>query len=56
MESLRARCARFLERLEQRPDRNTLLIVTHWGFIRGLTGLEVGNAGRVRLADSLVPA
>ena len=56
MESLRARCGRFLERLEQRPDRNTLLIVTHWGFIRGLTGLEVGNAGRVRLADSLVPA
>lgn len=56
MESLRSRCGRFRAKLDSRPDRHALLIVTHWGFIRGLTGLEVGNAARVRLADAPVPA
>lgn len=51
-ESLAVRCARFRQRLAQRDDRDTLLIITHWGFIRGLTGLEVGNAVRVRLAHN----
>jgi glucosyl-3-phosphoglycerate phosphatase len=56
MESLRGRCERFRERLQRRPDRHALLIVTHWGFIRGLTGREVGNAARVLLADTSVSA
>ena len=49
VESLGARCALFRERLRRRPDRDTLLVVSHWGFIRGLTGLEVKNAALVRL-------
>jgi hypothetical protein len=35
-----------------RADRHDLLIVTHWGFIRGLTGQEVHNATVVRLEDA----
>jgi broad specificity phosphatase PhoE len=49
VESLRARCALFRERLRRRADRDALLVVSHWGFIRGLTGLEVKNAAFVRL-------
>ena len=49
VESLRARCALFRERLRRRHDRDALLVVSHWGFIRGLTGLEVKNAAFVRL-------
>lgn len=51
-DSLRERCARFRERLAAREDRARLLVVTHYGFIRGLTGLEVKNATRVRLGDA----
>ncbi len=47
--SLRARCALYRERLAARADRASLVVVTHWGFIRGLTGLEVSNAALVRL-------
>lgn len=50
--SLRARCAAFRRRLTGRADREAIAVVTHWGFIRGLTGLEVKNAGYVRLADA----
>ncbi len=52
MESFAARCALFRERLAARADRHDLLIVTHWGFIRGLTGREVHNATVVRLEDA----
>jgi glucosyl-3-phosphoglycerate phosphatase len=55
VESLGARCTLFRERLRRRPDRDTLLVVSHWGFIRGLTGLEVKNAALVRL-DHDAPA
>ncbi len=51
--SLRARCALYRERLAARADRASLVVVTHWGFIRGLTGLEVSNAALVRLGADL---
>ena len=41
--SLRRRCARFRARMAQQPDWATLVVVTHWGFIRGLTGREAEN-------------
>jgi broad specificity phosphatase PhoE len=52
VESLGARCILFRERLRRRPDRDALLVVSHWGFIRGLTGLECKNAACVRLDDA----
>jgi glucosyl-3-phosphoglycerate phosphatase len=54
--SLRARCALYRERLAARADRASLVVVTHWGFIRGLTGLEVSNAALVRLGADLEAA
>ena len=49
METLEARCATFRDKLARLPDRSRVAIVSHWGFIRGLTGLEVGNATWARL-------
>ena len=48
---LDGRCLKFRNRCS--VDPNTL-IVSHWGFIRGLTGLEIGNAGLVQF-DPLEP-
>lgn len=50
--SLRLRCAAFHERLLAMPDRHEIAIVSHWGFIRGLTGVELHNAGFVRLESA----
>lgn len=44
-----ARGAAFRARAAAFPDRSKVLVVTHWGFIRALTGLEVKNAEVVRL-------
>ncbi len=41
------RCSRFREFASALEDWRHLLIVTHWGFIRGLTGQEVANAAVV---------
>ena len=38
------RCQSFRSASSALEDWRHLLIVTHWGFIRGLTGQEVGNA------------
>jgi broad specificity phosphatase PhoE len=32
-------------------DRREVAVVSHWGFIRGLTGQEIANAGFVRVVD-----
>lgn len=41
--SLLQRCARFRMAMARRQDWSTTLVVTHWGFIRGLTGRSVEN-------------
>lgn len=38
------RCGLFRETMSVVEDWRHVLIVTHWGFIRGLTGQEVANA------------
>lgn len=47
--TLQRRCAQFRERALARPDRGEIAVVSHWGFIRCLTGLELANAEHVRL-------
>ena len=46
--SLAERCVRFRAKTERLPDRHRVAVITHWGFIRALTGQEVGNATLVR--------
>lgn len=46
------RCAAFRARMAARDDWRQIAIVTHWGFIRGLTGLAVGNAELVAFDPS----
>jgi broad specificity phosphatase PhoE len=48
--SLDARCTAFRARAAALADREQVAVVTHWGFIRGLTGRELANAAMVRLA------
>jgi broad specificity phosphatase PhoE len=45
---LLARCGRFRELTDALDDRDHVAVVSHWGFIRALTGLTVGNATAVR--------
>ena len=47
--SVEKRCAAFREKLMTMPDRHEVAIVSHWGFIRGLAGVELHNAGFLRL-------
>ena len=47
-EQLQARCQRFWDLVETHTARPRTLVVTHWGFIRALTGLRVGNGHLVR--------
>jgi broad specificity phosphatase PhoE len=42
------RCERFLERIVDHADWPHLGVVAHWGFIRTLSGLELGNCELVR--------
>lgn len=44
---LLARCNGFRTNMAEVEDWRHVLIVTHWGFIRGLTGQEVANAAVV---------
>ena len=48
--SLERRAQSFYERAEAWPDRDRVAVVTHWGFIRALTGRSVANAEIVRVA------
>jgi len=45
---LEARCAQFRALTDPLHDRDHVAIVSHWGFIRALTGLTVPNAAVVR--------
>ncbi len=42
------RAAEFLALAGARPDRERTLVVSHWGFIRAVTGQEVQNCTTVR--------
>ena len=43
------RCAAFRAKTEGLPERARIAVITHWGFIRALTGHELSNARFVRL-------
>jgi broad specificity phosphatase PhoE len=47
--SLGRRCAAFRAQIDVLADRDRVAVITHWGFIRALTGQEVTNATLVRL-------
>jgi broad specificity phosphatase PhoE len=46
--SIRHRAAAFRDQARTWPDQERTLVVTHWGFLRALTGLEVENGTLVR--------
>jgi len=48
-EGLAQRCARFRAQIAERQDWRRIAVITHWGFIRGLTGLTVPNCTVLRV-------
>ncbi len=46
---LSARCAAFRAHMTTQPDWPRVAVVSHWGFIRGLTGLTVQNGTVLRI-------
>lgn len=42
------RCTRFRELMAQATDWPEVAVVSHWAFIRGLTGIEASNGQAVR--------
>lgn len=42
------RCGRFRESAQQLQDWRHVAVVTHWGFIRGLAGIEARNGQCIR--------
>jgi broad specificity phosphatase PhoE len=47
--ALALRCAQFYQRSHEWEDRDQVLVVTHWGFIRGLTGIAVSTCTAVKV-------
>jgi glucosyl-3-phosphoglycerate phosphatase len=47
--SLDRRCAAFQAKTADLPERHRTAVISHWGFIRALTGHEIDNACFVRL-------
>ena len=54
-DQLQARCAAFHTEVARLDDWPHLLIVSHWAFIRGLTGVALQNAETIRFAPSESP-
>jgi broad specificity phosphatase PhoE len=52
-EALLARCESFRSRMAPAADWEHIAVVTHWGFIRGLTGQAVSNCTILRLPRQL---
>lgn len=50
---LQARCAAFALRLDRATDWGEVVYVSHWAFIRGLTGLRVTNGTVVELTPGI---
>jgi broad specificity phosphatase PhoE len=48
-EALHRRCAAFRREIAEAPDWHHVAVVSHWGFIRGLTGLTVTNGTVLRV-------
>ena len=46
---LSARCTAFRAHMTTQPDWRGVAVVSHWGFIRGLTGLTVQNGAVLRI-------
>ena len=53
--SLAARARRFRELADQETDAASVAVITHWGFIRAVTGEEVANAACVALRPATEP-
>jgi broad specificity phosphatase PhoE len=53
--ALAVRCERFREGLVEAGDWTGLLVVSHWAFIRELTGLAVLNGTVLRLDPAAAP-
>ena len=51
-DALQARCAAFHAGAAELEDWQHLLIVSHWAFIRGLTGSALKNAETIRFAPA----
>jgi broad specificity phosphatase PhoE len=47
--SIEQRSVMFHAKTADLPDRAQIAVISHWGFIRAATGLELGNATFVRL-------
>lgn len=47
--NIRRRAAAFRARTAHLADRASVAVITHWGFIRAVTGAEVANATCVRV-------
>ena len=43
-----ARCSAFRARMAETEDWKHVAVITHWGFIRSMTGKRVGNAELLR--------
>ena len=54
-EALAERCAAFRAAMAALPDWRDVAVVTHWGFIRALTGQPVGNCEVVRVPLDTAP-
>ena len=52
--ALDQRCQQFRRHMVKNGDWANTLVITHWGFIRGLTGHQVGNCAVVRFDPSQV--
>jgi broad specificity phosphatase PhoE len=48
-ERLTARCTAFRAHMRAQQDWASVAVVSHWGFIRGLTGLTVQNGAVLRI-------
>jgi broad specificity phosphatase PhoE len=53
LEELLGRCHSFRLSMASREDWSRTLVVSHWGFIRGLTGEAVTNAAVLRFDPTL---
>lgn len=48
-DDVRVRADHFHKAMADNPDHTETLVVSHWGFIRAMTGLELTNAAMVRV-------